>query len=152
MCARKNFELSEIEETLRDGKHDGDGEGNDTLMKYFFADENDNIGAIGGVVNMNQGMGVCVGMGMGMGRRGSREENIAYNNAFNTIAEDKEIERKDRISQNQNQNYNQIQDKKITPEKIEKMFKKAIKLRNSLKQCYWERQSTFTRNTNQDQV
>jgi hypothetical protein len=29
---------------------------------------------------------------------------------------------------------------KILPEKLEKMFRKPIKLRNALKQCYWDRQ------------
>jgi hypothetical protein len=29
---------------------------------------------------------------------------------------------------------------KVTPEKLEKMFKKPVKLRNALKQCYWDRQ------------
>jgi hypothetical protein len=31
---------------------------------------------------------------------------------------------------------------KITPEKIEKSLRKPIKLRNSLKQCYWDRHCT----------
>jgi hypothetical protein len=30
--------------------------------------------------------------------------------------------------------------KKIQTEKFEKMFRKPIKLRNALKQCYWDRQ------------
>ncbi len=32
------------------------------------------------------------------------------------------------------------QSKKIQLEKFEKMFRKPIKLRNALKQCYWDRQ------------
>jgi hypothetical protein len=30
---------------------------------------------------------------------------------------------------------------KITIEKIQKFYRKSIKLRNALKQCYWERQA-----------
>lgn len=33
----------------------------------------------------------------------------------------------------------QKEEKKLTPEKLEKMFRKPIKLRNALKQCYWDR-------------
>jgi hypothetical protein len=38
-----------------------------------------------------------------------------------------------------NEKKNVTKEKKLAPVKLEKMFKKPIKLRNALKQCYWER-------------
>jgi hypothetical protein len=34
------------------------------------------------------------------------------------------------------------EEKKITPEKLSKLFNKNIRLRNALKQCYWDRSTT----------